>query len=181
MPQRDRPHLAELHFQQRRIATNTVPGGCNQRGAKVGQACSRSLVRLIRSLRERHEYRQVLSLHQTEFEGWSDEDCMLITPESLGQMPAAKQQELLAWAGKVLDAWRTVGGTPVPLDDPHGLRAEEGLHRRQFGDLRAELQRNSLYLVSEVQNNSPQTPAEEQLLLADAAIWSSVQYLLARR
>ena len=137
-----------------------------------------SLVRLIRSLREKREYRQVLSLHQTEFEDSPSDNCMLITPDALPRMPDARQQELLAWAEKVLAGWRMVGGRPSPLDDPLRPRDEEGLHRRQFGGLRAELQRESLYLVAEVQNNSPSTPAEEQLLLVDAAIWSSVEHLL---
>lgn len=137
-----------------------------------------AMVRLIRHLRQCHRYDQVLSLHQTEFEDRELEDCMLIGPDSLAGTPGPKAHRLQAWAHKVEAGWRAVGGQPIPLSLTEGEAGEKGLHRRQFGELRSELERDSLRLLVEVQNNSPRTPAEEQLLLMDAAIWSSVEFLL---
>jgi hypothetical protein len=137
-----------------------------------------ALVRLIRKLRLSHHFEQVLSLHQTEFEGYECEDCMLIGRQSAAAMDAAKQHRLQAWARKIEAAWRAVGGTPIPLEE-EAREEEAGLQRRQFGPLLEELERDSLRHLVEIRNNSPCTPAEDQLLLADAAIWSSVEFLLA--
>ncbi|MHB0877501.1 MAG: hypothetical protein ACYC5O_15795 [Anaerolineae bacterium] len=138
-----------------------------------------SLVRLIRRLLESHRYDQVLNLHQTEFEGRARENCMLIAPDGLPQMPGGKQQRLLAWAKKIEATWRAVDGEPITLSVPARIEAETGVQRRLFGSLDDELDRDGLSLLVEIQNNSPRTPAEEQLLLADAAIWSSVEFLLS--
>ncbi len=139
-----------------------------------------SLVKLIQQLRSQYAYDQILSIHQTEFEG-REEDCEAILPEIQATLPGARQSYNRQWAEALNEAWAGVGGQPrrelrQGLLNTWSDRLQ--LHPRMKSSLFEELQRAVPLLTLEIRNNHPETPAEQQLLLMDTAIWRSVEYLL---
>jgi hypothetical protein len=99
-------------------------------------------------------------------------------PELLPELPAPHQADTRALAEAILEGWRSVGGRPRPLEERTARR-----FRLQAQSSRmpwAELMRAGAFLTLEIMNNNPATPAEQQLLLADAAIWTSLEWVLAR-
>ena len=139
-----------------------------------------TLARAIRRLGERYALDHVLALHQTEFEGREGYNCMAMLPGIQAELPEPLQRADTSWAEALNTAWRRAGGSPTPIDRGIADRppAGAGLHRRGMGGVWHELQAAGPYLVAEIQNNSPLTPAEDQLLLMDTAIWASVAHLL---
>lgn len=142
-----------------------------------------SLVKLLRRALEKNPYDQVLELHQAELEEYvGGENCMLILPMLQDELAQERQAYNLQWAERIHTGWRAVGGVPTPLQSWPGNRSE--LHPRSARDrasIKAELERQSPLLSVEIQNNSPNTPHEKQLLLMDVAIWRSVEFLLTAR
>jgi hypothetical protein len=139
-----------------------------------------ALARLIARLTAEAPYDLALGLHQTEFEGAPDgQDCMIIVPELLAELAAPRQAETRALAGAILEAWRGVGGHPRPLEERAARRLR--LHAQSSRIAWEELMRAGAFLTIEIMNNSPTVPAEQQLLLADAALWSSLEWALAQR
>jgi hypothetical protein len=140
-----------------------------------------SLVKLIQQLRTQYTYDQVLSIHQTEFEGL-DIDCEAILPDLQSELPEERQAYNRQWAETLHAAWAGVGGTPRPELRGglfRGWTDQLQLHRRMKSGFFHELQRAAALLTLEIRNNHPATPAEQQLLLMDTAIWRSVEFLLA--
>jgi len=105
---------------------------------------------------------------------------MAMLPGIQAELPEPLQRADTSWAEALNTAWRRAGGSPTPIDRGIADRppAGAGLHRRGMGGVWHELQTAGPYLVAEIQNNSPLTPAEDQLLLMDTAIWASVAHLL---
>ncbi len=140
-----------------------------------------SLVKLLHQLRAQYAYDQILSIHQTEFEG-RDEDCEAILPEVQATLPEEQQMYNRQWAEALNEAWAGVGGK-LRTDLREGMFNSWSdrlqLHPRLKSGLFDELQRAAPLLTLEIRNNHPDTPAEQQLLLMDTAIWRSVEYLLA--
>ena len=139
-----------------------------------------SLVKLIRMLRETYTYDQVLSIHQTEFEGRPEVDCEAILPDIQEELPKIRQEYNEQWACRLVEAWQGVGGLPrqdLRISFSDWVDRLES-HKRMKSSLIHELQAESALLTLEIRNNTPETPAEQQLLLMDVAIWRSVEYLL---
>jgi hypothetical protein len=138
---------------------------------------SASLVRLVGRLRETWTYDQVLSLHQTEFEGYEEgENCMIILPERQPELSEERQAYNLQWAQELIEGWAEVGGRPIPLREGRGRGSR--VHRQSPVIAWDDLQQAAPMLTVEIQNNSPQTPHERQLLLMEVALWRSVERLL---
>ena len=139
-----------------------------------------SLVKLVAKLRERYIYDQVLNLHQTELEHCvQGENCFAILPALQDELSKEHQEYNLQWARELAEAWASVGGKPLPLREPGGRKS--ALHRQSPVVPWADLQRRCPTLTVEIQNNSPNTPHEKQLLLMDTAIWRSVERLMRCR
>lgn len=136
-----------------------------------------SLVKLVRQLAERYTFDQVLNLHQTEFEGYEGgENCFAMLPALQAELPLEQQETNRQWAQELMDTWTRVGGTPAPLRGgglPGGV-----VHRQSPVIPWDDLQRRSPMLTIEIQNNSPITPHEKQLLLMETAIWRSIARLV---
>jgi hypothetical protein len=136
-----------------------------------------TLARLVRQLTTARRYDGVLNLHQTEFEGRAEfQNCMVILPALQSELPRPLQEHNWTLAEAILANWRGVGGHPTPLE----LREArpEPLHAQSQVAPWAELVRSAPMLTIEIQNNSPQTPAEQQLLLMDTAIWTTIALTL---
>ncbi len=135
-----------------------------------------TLVKLVNRLQARYGYDQVLNLHQTEFEHFEGgENCFAILPHQQDELPKELQERNVEWAQQLVDAWKAVGGNPIPA---HGRGGSRQVHRQSPYVAWADLERSSSLLTIEIQNNSPKTPHEMQLLLVDAAIWCSVERLM---
>ena len=135
-----------------------------------------TLVKLVGKLQARYGYDQVLNLHQTEFEGYEGgENCFAILPHLQDELPKELQERNQQWAQELLDAWKAVRGNPIPA---HGGGRQRRVHRQSPVVAWADLERSCPVMTIEIQNNSPKTPHEKQLLLVDAAIWCSVERLL---
>jgi len=138
-----------------------------------------ALARLVAQLAGAARYDLTLNLHQTEFEGYPDgQNCMVMLPALQGELPPDLQQRNQALAEAIMGAWRGVGGRPTPVRPPGGGGGWR-LHAQAQSVPWANLMRAGAMLTLEIHNNNPQTPAEQQLLLYDAAIWAAVGALLA--
>jgi hypothetical protein len=136
-----------------------------------------SLVKLVRQLEESYTFDQVLNLHQTEFEGYeAGENCFAMLPTLQAELPSPQQEYNLQWAQELMEVWTRVGGKTAPLRE--GALPGGAIHRQSPVIPWSDLQRRAPMLTIEVQNNSPNTPHEMQLLLMESAIWRSVERLL---
>ena len=137
-----------------------------------------SLVKLVRQLCATYTYDQVLNLHQTEFEGYEQgENCFAMLPALQAELPEERQAYNRQWARELHEAWARVGGKPAPIREG-GQRGSAIQQQSPVIPWRA-LQERAPILTIEVQNNSPHTPHERQLLLMDTAIWRSVERLMS--
>lgn len=137
-----------------------------------------SLVKLVHQLEGRYTFDQVLNLHQTEFEGYAEgENCFAMLPKCQAELSHAQQEYNRQWGQELMAAWTRVGGKPASLRDD-GLPGSS-IHQQSPVIAWDDLQRRSPMLTIEVQNNSPQTPHEMQLLLMETAIWRSVERLMS--
>jgi hypothetical protein len=134
-----------------------------------------SYSRLIRLVRAKHRYDQCLDLHQTEFEGDAEHDCMVVLPVINDELPASIRDWNRAWGEEVVAAWREAGGHPIPEVKPLGYTGEQ---REYFVRNWSGLYRELPTITSEVQNNSPRTPPAKQRLLSETAIRVSIERLL---
>jgi len=134
-----------------------------------------SLVRLFRQMDGHYHYDRSLHLHQTEFER-SDRNCLINLPLLQPELPPALQEANLAWARELIAAWAALGeeiARPVP--EPHPFPYYRDRQTVEwFRACWGESQQRMLELVVEVQNNSPRTPPEHQLLLMETAIWRTI-------
>lgn len=165
------PTRLGLVYEQVDDAQYVEPGRYNERA---------SLVQLIGQLRASYTYDQMLSIHQTEFEG-RDEDCEAILPDLQPQLSPERQAYNRQWAELLNEAWSRVGGRPRTELRTGLFRSATDrlqLHQRMRSGFFEELQREAALLTLEVRNNHPETSAEQQLLLMDTALWRSVEYLL---
>jgi len=133
-----------------------------------------SLLKLTHMLLERHGFDQMLALHQTEFPK-SEHNCMVILPILQNELPPPIRDYNAEWAEEVIEAWRRVGGNPVPEAKPLGYKGEQ---REYLLRIWGEMSRKIPRLTSEVQNNNPRTPPEMQLRLTEVALRTSIQRLL---
>lgn len=135
-----------------------------------------SLVRLHRRMDAHYGYARSLHLHQTEFER-SEHNCMINLPVLQPELPPHLQEANLSWGRAIIQRWQELGANPVP--EPRGfpyVRDTETV--RWFRNCWEDSQRRAPELVVEIQNNSPRTPTEQQLLLASHAIRITVDQLL---
>jgi hypothetical protein len=137
-----------------------------------------SLVKLVRQLEASYTFDQVLNLHQTEFEGYVDEEnCFAMLPALQAELPPEQQAYNLQWAQSLTDAWTRVdGGRPAPVRG--GGLPGGAIHRQSPVAPWSDLQRQSPMLTIEIQNNSPHTLHELQLLLMETAISHSIERLM---
>jgi len=135
-----------------------------------------SLMRHLKRLTERRRYDALLDLHQTEFEN-SDRNCMIILPTTFEAQPEHLQQEEMAWARGIVEAWREAGARPIEEIRPLGYTGEQ---RQYFVNVWGPYYQTHAKLTSEVQNNNPATPPEEQRLLSEIAIEVTMRRLMAR-
>ena len=133
-----------------------------------------SLFRLVKLLRDRHEYEQMLSLHQTEFVN-SEYNCMVILPTLQDELSEERQRYNREWAEEVVEAWGCAGGNPVPESKPLGYKGEQ---REYFVRVWGDLYHKVAVITSEVQNNNSRTPPEMQMRLSETALRASVERLL---
>jgi hypothetical protein len=136
-----------------------------------------SLVRLFRRLDARYHFARSVHLHQTEFVR-SEHNCMVNLPVLQPELPAPIQAANETWARAVIARWQQIGATPVPAPRSFPYYADTETVR-WFRECWGEAQRRAPELVIEVQNNSPRTPPEQQLALELAAIYVTIEELLA--
>ncbi|NPV08283.1 MAG: hypothetical protein HPY83_10040 [Anaerolineae bacterium] len=136
-----------------------------------------SLVRLSRAMQARHRYHCQVHLHQTEFD-WQGKDptnCMAILPALQDELPEGLQRQNLALAGRMIEAWREVGGHPLPEPRPFGYgEPARGWFVRCWG----EVQRRMPDVLVEVQNNNRNTAPVQQMALCSAGIRAAVGWLV---
>ena len=106
---------------------------------------------------------------------------MVLLPALQDALGEEQQATNLGLAEALGAAWRQTGGRPTSA---RGGRRELSRFQRQAavaGVPWEALQRAGAFITVEIQNNSPRTPAERQLLLMDTAIWRSIAYMLGER
>ncbi len=135
-----------------------------------------SLMRHLRRLTERRTYDGLLDLHQTEFEH-SDRNCMMILPTTFEEQPSHLQEEERAWAQEIVEAWRQAGARPMEEIRPLGY---SGQQRQYFVDVWGAYYQRHALVATEVHNNNPATPPQQQRLLSEIAIITSLHRLMAR-
>lgn len=133
-----------------------------------------SFFRLIHMLLDRHEYDQLLDLHQTEFVN-SPSNCMVILPVLQDELPPEIRESNAAWAEEIVAAWATAGGHPRPEPRPLSYKGQQ---REYFVQRWGHIYRRLSKLTSEVQNNNVATPPLEQRRLTEIAIRVSAERLL---
>jgi hypothetical protein len=134
-----------------------------------------SFFRLIHMLLERHDYDQLLDLHQTEFPN-SPNNCMIILPVLQDELPEKIREANAAWAQETVDAWTDAGGRPRPEPRPLSYTGEQ---RQYFVERWGHIYRKMSKLTSEVQNNNVATPPVEQRRLTEIAIRVGAERLLS--
>jgi len=134
-----------------------------------------SFFRLLHRLTRRHEYHQLLDLHQTEFEG-SPHNCVILLPVIWDELPGPIREYSQAWAQAITDGWRAIA--EAHPQNPYPL-SYTGQQRAYFEQRWGDLYRTLPHVTVEIQNNNPRTPADLQRRLAEAAIDVSLQRLLA--
>lgn len=132
-----------------------------------------SFFRLIFRLRSRYEFDRHLDMHQTEFAG-SDHNAMIILPTIQDELPGDVQERNQRWAEQILAAWREAGARVDPEIAPLGYSGEQ---RQYFVERWGPLYATTPTLNSEVQNNSPRTPPDEQRRLNEVAIQATMEPL----
>jgi hypothetical protein len=135
-----------------------------------------SLVRLFRRLDARYRFDRSLHLHQTEFVG-SDRNCFSGLPVRYPELPPALQTRNRTWAEALIRAWTELGPeVAAPLPEPRGFSYPRDPQTvAWFTNCWGEAQGRMADVIVEVQNNSPRTPPEHQLLLESAALWCSIE------
>lgn len=140
-----------------------------------------SLVRLFHQLDGRYQFDRCLHLHQTEFVR-SDHNCMINLPVLFPELPAKIQEENVAWARALIARWHELGeATARPVPEPRSFPYYDD--EQTVGWFRAcwgEAEQRAPELIVEIQNNSPRTPPEQQLLLMEATIWQTIDLILSR-
>lgn len=140
-----------------------------------------SMCKILERLLESQNVDMVLNVHQTEFEDAPDVNCKAVLPGVQDELPEDLQETNRRWAEALHETWSTVGGRPLPSFQTGFayLDRENSLHSQLVkSPLRERLTRENAFMTLEIQNNNPATPADQQLLLVDSAIWRSVEYLL---
>ena len=98
-------------------------------------------------------------------------------PTCQAELPPEQQAYNREWAQELTDAWTRVGGRPAPVRS--GGLPGDGIHSQSPVVPWDDLQRRSPMLTIEIQNNSPQTLHERQLLLMETAICRSIERLMS--
>jgi hypothetical protein len=127
-------------------------------------------------MNDAYHYDFFLELHQTEFEEM-DRNCELLLPLVPSRGAASEgQPALMAWAQAIIARWKAMTEIARPaaaprsfpyLDDPETVS--------WFREAWRAIDRDTLRLTVEIQNNSPSTPAGHQLALAETAIWQTLE------
>ncbi|MBC7288038.1 MAG: hypothetical protein H5T86_08370 [Armatimonadetes bacterium] len=135
-----------------------------------------SLFKLLFMLRDRYDCRLLASLHQTEFEGRT-EDCMAILPIDYDDQPPEVQAFERAAGERMIEWWERWGGRPIKELKPLGYTGQQAEYlRRAWGTEFRDVAR----ITSEVRNNSLLCPPSAQRRLSEAAIWACVEVLIDR-
>jgi hypothetical protein len=132
---------------------------------------------LFRLLDERHGLDRVLEVHQTEFEGMT-ENATVLLPIEQADLPPAIAEENLAWGRAVHAAWRDAGGDPTPDPYPLNYGPDQGDY---FRNLWGPHYRRRPWINTEVQNDTPKTPPEMQVHLCAAAVRATIERMLSQR
>ena len=136
-----------------------------------------SYFRLIRRMRDRHQYHLILDLHQTEFER-SKNNCMIILPFMQKQLPQPIQDRNLRWGLAVVAAWQKTGGSPIAEVRPLGYGEDQLQYfRKCWGDIFPK----TPSLCVEIQNNNPRTTPRVQMQLMETAIGACIDAILAEK
>lgn len=135
-----------------------------------------SMMRLVKKYFKKWRYDQYLSLHQTEFQWRKDgANAMIILPTTQPTLSEDLQQRNVRWAMDIIREWEKAGAKPIPEAKPLSYGEPD---RSWFIACWGWLQKQTPCVTVEVQNNSPNTPPEKQLLFMDVAIRESVERML---
>jgi len=134
-----------------------------------------SLMQWLRTLQARHEWDRLLDLHQTEFEGQT-QNCMVILPTLFDEQTPERQALERDWAEAILRAWGQLpGGRPIAVAEPLGYTGQQ---RQYFVEVWGEVYRSANIISTEIQNNSPLTPPALQQELNEVAIVATLEHML---
>ncbi len=133
-----------------------------------------SLFRLIFRLLERRNYAALVGLHQTEFVGELT-NCEAILPIFFHEQPLEIRRREEQLGQRLVQAWRSAGGTPRERVRPLGYVGQQAEYlRRAWWDIG----QHCALMTSEVRNNSLLCPPSLQRRLCEAAIWAGIQWAL---
>jgi len=133
-----------------------------------------SLWKLFKRHIARHPYDQMVSVHQTEFQN-SPYNAMVILPCLHDELSPERQAQNMALGEAIVEAWREVGAEVIPDVKPLGYTGEQ---REYFVNTWGTVYETMTIATTEVQNNNPRTPPEEQMLLCETGIRAAVAHLL---
>lgn len=151
--------------------------------AEPNRSREAALWKLIDRLSDNCQYHQLLHLHQG-MEAWEKKDFWLEYPTD-DWLPQEPVQYCKGWSHAVLRAAAAAGATPEYETGhylPYRTRELWSDNDRRIPWLIdwLALKQATPSLTVEVQNNNPNTPAEEQRAFAFAALVASMEYLLSQ-
>ncbi len=127
--------------------------------------------KLVRRALDRRDYDLMVDLHQTEF-ARSKCNASVILPFMQDDLSERIRRLNLCFGEAVIEAWRKVGGHPVPKPRPLGYGEEQ---LQYFRKCWSDIYENIPCLVVEVQNNNLRTPPRKQMELIETSIRASVE------
>jgi len=138
---------------------------------------------LIENLMTKYRYDQFLNLHQG-MENWTEWDTWLEYPTQ-SWIPRSAIDYCKLWEEAVLSEFEKVGGKPNRNTGHYenfifGPDPENPNERRKWLIDWIPMKYGSAELTVEVQNNNQNTPWQEQIILSEAAIKASVDFLLKK-
>jgi hypothetical protein len=133
-----------------------------------------SFFQLLHRLTQRHDYHQLLDLHQTEFENSAD-NCVILLPVIWHELPEEIRAYSQSWATAITQAWSQ---TPAARPQNPFPLSYQGQQKAYFEQRWGDIYRALPCLTVEIQNNHPRTPADLQRHLGEIAIRVSIERLL---
>lgn len=115
-----------------------------------------------------------LDLHQTEYVG-SDRNSHMNLPTNIDDLPTALRDHYTALATAILDRWRAEGA--FPRDEPQRTYRNNPTQYAFLNAVWSSVTPQTLHLVTEVQNNNPRTPVEDQVRFQMTAMDQTLRYV----